>query len=183
MWKKAILLLVAVVALGAGLVLAQPDGSGPPADPAPPAAGTAAPDPYVNFRVNPMYDPEVTPEMIAESERLRRVLDARDRGLAETAGDVPPTWPERLREGLAAAAAERERFLERMAAGFPEQRPTIVLPDAPACSRACGFIVGTCMATPDRAQREACREACVRGDLGDDWRVGRILEVRSCDHL
>jgi hypothetical protein len=182
---KAVPVIAIALALGGVAVLAwasdsddPPGASGTSPDPGP----GAAPDPYVNFRVNPMYDRSVTPEMIAESERLRRELDSAPALASRTEADRPPSFEERLARSRAAAKAERERFLARMAAGFPEEYHPIVPPNAGTCARLCTLLL-RCAETTDARTRRDCADTCLGGGYGDQWRADRMIELDSCDHL
>ncbi|MBI5488772.1 MAG: hypothetical protein HY905_15665 [Deltaproteobacteria bacterium] len=183
-WKIGMAVAL-VAAVGSFAVLATatdddpPDG-GPVAGTTPEA--TAARDPYVNFRVNPMYDCSATPEMIAESQRLRAELDARRATTSDRMAHRPPSFEERLAESRAAVAAERERYRARMAAGFPEVHDDIVPPTSATCSRLCDVLL-RCAGETGGTARHDCTNSCRQGLLGTQWRADRVVELNSCEHL
>ena len=185
MTPKILTGIVAAVAVATFAVLATATGETPPDAPpaAPPGESPAAPDPFVDFRVNHMVDRGVTPEMLAESERLGADLRARARTASTRSSSMRlPSFEQRLAWSRAAEAAARDEFRARMAAGFPARQQRIDPPTPATCSRLCDVLVH-CAGQREPAARRGCDDACRRGDLGGQWRAGRIVELNSCDHL
>jgi hypothetical protein len=185
MTPKILTGIVAALAVASFAVLATATGDGAPDAPtaAPPGESPAAPDPYVDFRVNHMVDRGVTPEMLAESERLGAELRAGARTASARSSSIGlPSFEQRLAWSRAAEAAARDEFRSHMAAGLPAPQQPVAPPTAETCTRLCNVLL-RCSGQGDPAARRGCDEACRHGDLGGQWRAERIVELDSCDHL
>ncbi|MBI5503032.1 MAG: hypothetical protein HY907_22495 [Deltaproteobacteria bacterium] len=136
----------------------------------------------MNYRGNYMHDRSATPEMIAESERLRQELDSLIVPAAAGVNRLPLSFEERLAQSRAAEAAHHQRLRARMAAGFPEEHFDVVPPTAAACSQLCDVLL-RCAGETGGAARHDCTDSCRQGLLGDQWRADRVVELNSCDHL
>jgi hypothetical protein len=161
------------LAIGAGLT---GEGRGPVADQ---EYDLGAGD----FRDEPGVAEGGSEEALRESRRLRQEMAGREPLPADVRSvRLPPSEEERRTWAAAATEEEGERVRRRVAAGFPEERVELELPDAAACSRYCDKLT-ECNGDVTRSTHPVCMGTCERGEFGARQRIDEALDLDSCEYL